>query len=380
MLHQLPLSITVVTLKIRAERKFLKSRRKKPNFVPAPFLVGVELNPGPIPSEHLSEKDRWWIVFYSEENRLNPTQISRKMGCTRRTVYEVLEKERETHSVKDRPRSGRKRKLTTAEEKRVVKKAQKVGATQAARDFSSHGSKTITDFTVRKVLKKYKFFYLKRKKIPRLTQDQKEKRMNYAREMMDIDWNSVLFTDEKSFWLGSTTDSAWQQRNHRIEVETSKWTPKLHVWGGIGSYFKSKLYFFEENMKAPLYQQILRQRLPPTSAPDCPRKKRKQWYFVQDNDPKHKSKKSMELIRELTENRFYKHPPLSPDFNVMEDVWSYLDREVRKSRVTSIRGLKCKLTQLWDSITWEQFRPNVESMPQRLQQCLNRHGGRTDYY
>src|SRR5690606_32236002 len=96
----------------------------------------------------------------------------------------------------------------------------------------------------------------------------------------------------------------------------------------------------KENMKALLYQQILRQRLPPTSAPDCPRKKRKQWYFGQDNDPKHKSKKSMELIRELTESRFYKHPPLSPDFNV----WSYSDREVRKSRVTSIRGLKCKLT------------------------------------
>jgi len=99
------------------------------------------------------------LSFTPKKIASTPTQISRKMGCTRRTVYEVLEKERET-----------------IEEKCVVKKAQKVGATQAARDFSPHGSKTITDFIVRKVLKKYKFFYLKRKKIPRLTQDQKEKK------------------------------------------------------------------------------------------------------------------------------------------------------------------------------------------------------------
>ena len=89
--------------------------------------------------------------------------------------------------------------------------------------------------------------------------------MNYAREMMNINWKSVLFTDEKSFWLGSTTDRAWQTLDHRIEVETEKWTPKLHVWGGIGYHFKSELYFFEQNMDAKLYQEILKNVFP-----DCP--------------------------------------------------------------------------------------------------------------
>jgi hypothetical protein len=203
--------------------------------------------------------------------------------------------------------------------------------------------------------------------------------MNYASEMINNNWKSVLFTDEKSFWLGSFSEYAWQQLDDRIEVETEKWTPKLHVWGGIGYYFKSKLYFFEENMNAPLYQKILKKRLPPTPAPDCPRKLKEKWYFLQDNDPKHKSKKSMEIVEELTDGRFYKHPPYSPDFNIMEDVWSYLDREVRESKITSIQGLKRKLTRLWNEITWDQFRVNVDSMPTRLQQCLDRGGARTDY-
>lgn len=347
--------------------------------LPPLLLVGVELNPGPKTSAQLTEKERWWIVFLSQRNGKSPTEIAREVGCSRQTVYAVLKKERKTGEIKDLPRTGRKRKLTTSEEKAVVKRTQKVGAIQTAREFSAQNPKTISDYTVRKTMKKYKFFYLKKKKIPKLTKIHREKRMSYAREMMNADWKQVLFTDERSFWLGSSSDYSWQQLDHRAEVEVSRWTPKLHVWGGIGYYFKSKLYFFEENMNAELYQEILLQRLPPTSSPDCPRGIRARWHFVQDNDPKHKSKKSMELIRTLTGNRLYDHPPCSPDFNVMEDAWSYLDRKVRESRVTSIRSLKAKLTQLWNGVTWDQFRANVESMPTRLQQCLDRKGARTDY-
>ena len=114
---------------------------KKPKFVPPPLLIGIELNPGPRVTHELSEKQRWRIVFLSEENGLNPTEIAKKVGCTRHTVYNVLEKEKKTGKVKNYPKSGRKRKLTAKEEKKIVKKAQKVGATQAARQFLQKKSK-----------------------------------------------------------------------------------------------------------------------------------------------------------------------------------------------------------------------------------------------
>ena len=115
---------------------------------------------------HLSEKERWRIVFLSKENGLTPTQISRKVGCSRQAVYDVLDKEQETGTVKDRPRSGRKRKFTTKEEKKIVKKARKVGALQTAREFSVNNPKRVSDMTVRRMMKKHKFFYLNLKKIP----------------------------------------------------------------------------------------------------------------------------------------------------------------------------------------------------------------------
>jgi hypothetical protein len=87
----------------------------------------------------------------------------------------------------------------------------------------------------------------------------------------------------------------------------------------------------------------------------------------------------MELLEEMTNGRIYKHPPNSPDLNVMEDAWSYLDRRIKESKVTTIEGLKKKLKKLWNEYSWSEIRASVNSMPTRLQQVLQREGGRTDY-
>ena len=152
----------------------------------------------------------------------------KRVHCDRSTVYRVLERESETGTVHDRPRSGRKRKLTREEEQVVVRKARKVGAIKAAREYSLERSKNINEHTVRRTMKRHKFLS-QEEKIPKLKAKDKERRMDYAREMMTADWRMVLFTDEKSFWLGTPTEYGWQQLAHRIEVETSKWTLKLHV-------------------------------------------------------------------------------------------------------------------------------------------------------
>ena len=191
--------------------------------------------------------------------------------------------------------------------------------------------------------------------------------------------SGVVFTDEKTFWLGSSTTHAWQQLDDRIVEEEEKYPPKLHVWAGMGYYFKTELYFFEENLTSELYQKIISNRLPPNStSPDCP-KQVKKYYVVQDNDPKHKTKASMKLLQEITNCRVYKHPANSPDLNIMEDGWSYLDRCVRESKVTTIEGLKKKLKTSWNQYSWSEIRASVNSMPTRLQQVLEREGGRTDY-
>ena len=215
----------------------------------------------------------------------------------------------------------------------------------------------------------------------RLTQKQTADRCRYAQEMKDFDWETVLFTDEKSFWLGSATSHAWQDPGRRLTREVSKHQPKLHVWAGAGSHMKTRLYFFQENLNAQLYQQILQSRLTDQKMIFARggKKLRRKWFFVQDNDPKHRARTTLAMLDKMIGNRVIKHPSNSPDLNPMEDFWSHFDRKVKEANVTTIDGLKRVLSREWNSMPWTVIRRSVNSMPDRLQECLQLEGRRTHY-
>ena len=241
--------------------------------------MGIELNPGP---SRLTSYQRWKIVILDEQKKKQGT-IAREVKCKPQTVARVVNRFEQTGTVDERPRSGRKRKLSRAQERKLFKKAkQRKSAQKISREMKNEGV-SYNERSVRRTLKKEKFFFLPPKKIQRLTKTQKKKRAKYAKDMLNSNWKDVLFSDEKSFWLGQPSDSCWQQLDDRVEEEIEQYTPKLHVWGSIGYYFKTDLYFFEENMNAKLYQKIVSERLPPNHfAPECPESYKKKWYFLQD--------------------------------------------------------------------------------------------------
>lgn len=240
--------------------------------------MGIELNPGP---ERLTDYQRWKIVILSEQKK-KVTTIAQEVSCKRDTVIEVYNRYKETGTVEDRPRPGRKRKTTPTQDNRIIKKArQRKSARKIAQEMTNEGV-SIKEQTVRRRVKEEKFFFLPPTKIQRLSKAHKRKRVNYARSMLNANFKSVLFTDEKSFWLGQPSDACWQQLDDRVEEEVTHYNgPKLHVWGAIGYYFKTDLYFFEENLTADTYQDIISVRLPPNHfAPDCPKSYKKKMVFI----------------------------------------------------------------------------------------------------
>ena len=60
------------------------------------------------------------------------------------------------------------------------------------------------------------------------------------------------------FYLGSMTDRAWQEPGKRKEYPVKRYTPKINVWAAAGTYMKSQLYFFKDNMNGPFTKRLLR--------------------------------------------------------------------------------------------------------------------------
>ena len=136
-------------------------------------------------------------------------------------------------------------------------------------------------------------------------------------------------------------------------------------------------------MDAKLYQTIIKRNLTENKliySRDCPRRYKGTWRYLQDNDPKHKAASTMQLLEEKWGgDRIIHHPPYSPDLNIMEDLWSHLNRQVQACKITTMTGLKRKLTMEWEELSWYTIRASVLSMPTRLRECIRVQGARTQY-
>jgi hypothetical protein len=364
--------------------KTFKLGRKRQKMVPSPPLVCVEVNPGPGHGHYLTEEERYEVVFIRKYFNWSATRIAKKFKCRRQTISELLKKHETKHFVHDLPKSGRPKKVSNKERK-AFKKQALAGepATVIAKKYRTRTKRKLHEQTVRNCLKEEGLLNFIDQEVEELTQDNKVKRLEYAKLMKHYDWKPVLFSDEKTFFLGDGSKRSWQIPGKRRKREVPKYPKKLNCWGAIGYYVKSKLYFFEDNMDEVVYQEIIDEALDEKSliyAPDCPRELRKKWKYLQDNAKAHKSSETMYVLTQIIpRNRVIAHPANSPDLNVMEDAWSYLVRKVNGTRITTLRGLKERLIKEWNDMSWNELRPSVNSMPKRIMQCKQREGERTDY-
>ena len=344
--------------------------------VPAPRLVCVELNPGPA----LTEEKRSEIFTLRNKAKMSLNQVAAAMHVDVSTVKRTLKKYKKKPSLKNLPGQGRKRKLTWELGKRVKKKAKrKKSATKIAQEIHDEVAGGISETTVRRYLKEAGKRYLVMEEVEELNADQEKRRLNFAQAYMKYDWKYALFVDEKTWELKSPLHKCWQDPGHRVTKSKKRHPPKIHCWGGIGIHFKTKLHFFKQNLNSKLLCQILKKRLPPDYKYDLSPKQHRKWILVQDNDPKHKSKQTTELLDKIAPNRIQDWPANSPDFNIIEDVWSTLQSAIQYKNIKSLDALKRNLTKAWESLDMNAIQRSVESLPNRFQQCIEKNGKRTDY-
>lgn len=172
----------------------------------------------------------------------------------------------------------------------------------------------------------------------------------------------------------------WRKPNTELNKENLKATVKhgggsVMVWACMSAAGTGKLTFIETTMDKFKYLQILKDNLLETAEnlgikPDFP--------FYQDNDPKHKSGIVQTwLIYNCP--HLMTPPAQSPDLNVIENLWSILENNIRKHNISSKIDLKEVLLMEWSNISPDITKNLVDSMPNRLKSVIDNRGYHTKY-
>ncbi len=139
------------------------------------------------------------------------------------------------------------------------------------------------------------------------------------------------------------------------------------VWGCMSAASTGELQFIEGTMNANMYCDILKQRLGHRAV------------FQHDNDPKHTSKTTTALLKELRE-KVMDWPSMSPDLNPIEHLWGILKRKVEECNVSNIHQLRDVIMEEWKRTPVATCEALLNSMSKRVKAVLENNDGHTKYW
>ena len=105
----------------------------------------------------------------------------------------------------------------------------------------------------------------------------------------------------------------------------------------------------------------------------------KKWFLVQDNDPKHTSKKAKAWMAENMKKNQFQWPSQSPDLNPIENIFGWIKHQFDRKHPKTIKDLKIRIEEIWDHISPEFLVPYWQSMPRRCQMVIKNKGYKIKY-
>lgn len=136
----------------------------------------------------------------------------------------------------------------------------------------------------------------------------------------------------------------WRKTNDELNPLNLRGTAKfgggsVMVWGCMSYYGVGNLVFIESIMNHRVYLSILRKNMREyahrVGIADT-------FSFYQDNDPKHKAKAVQDWLKSNCPN-LVNTPAQSPDLNPIENLWSFLECQIRNHPIKNKEDLKSAL-------------------------------------
>lgn len=240
-----------------------------------------------------------------------------------------------------------------------------------------------------------------------ITEANKKKRLAFAASNSRTSWSKVLFTDRKSFlfkYPGSQVHPVtWVYRGRECKPSAGVYTPnhprKFNVYGGISKTGVTDLYEVGQEVEGTRfktargkearsickeeYEHILNVCLLKNGQGIMPGRWKNDFLLQQDGDPAHNSadviiekyNSDHDCAIKMLEN----WPPNSPDLNLIENVWAWVDAEVSKLGCSTFEEYKQAVRDTFGSITKQHLGHLYDSMTDRIKAVIINQGEKTRY-
>lgn len=326
------------------------------------------------------------IVLRNEGKSIR--NISETLKIPKSTVQDIVTRYKKDPQFENAPGRGRKPILTQRDKlylTRMVRKEPITSASKLAKCMENTTGKAMGRNTISRALKLAGIHSRTPRKKPFISKVNQAKRLAYAKKYVDMPisfWKKIVWSDESKFNVRASDGRkrVWRKDGESLNRKFMQGTVKhgggsVMIWGSMCYNGVGTMEFVEGIMKKEDYRLILERNL---SATTKKYRMGRNFIFMHDNDPKHKSKHVTDYLLQRDLN-VLDHPPQSPDLNVIEHLWDEMGRELLGKCIKSRKDLQKEISALWETITPEITKKLVESMPRRLAEVMKHKGGPTSY-
>jgi DDE superfamily endonuclease len=366
----------------------------------------------------LHESLRYSIVHAYGQCK-NAARVARNLGVDIKTVWRWVRRHESTGSVTIREGQGRKAAMNEAasdEACDMLLDAEVSGAKEVARRLHAAGltqsntplhRTTITRHAKARAAARGNPIAIYRGKPQRqLSPVTMAKRLAFCKANRTTNWSRVMFTDRKKFLLkypGSKVKRVqWVQKGQKPVADIVNHPMAFNVYAGITKYgmtkvhvvagtshrqsaFKNKKGDSSRNITSAEYQHVLTSTLLPEGKKMFNRVGMGTWVLQQDNDPSHK-KASIAATAAWNQGPHGNHvsvladwPPNSPDLNIIENVWAWVQAEVDAKGCKSFNEFEQCVVQTIKNVPREMVQNLYKTMKDRINGCIRLDGAKTRY-